>query len=160
MSEPREAAEPPGAGAEIRRLSWSGTVVFAATAVAAVVVNGLRPLASIVAFALFGAGCVAFVVSFVRAVRRSRGEQIAVASLYFMSGSAPRRVRRSLLAALTVQVVVALATALARPYTSLAAGTLVPVYGLGLCGLWAARHGTFPARDDLPPAGGRRRPDR
>ena len=60
---------------------------------------------------------------------------------------------------LAVEVVVALGAAIARPYTSLAAGTLVPVYGLALCGLWAARHGTFPPRE--PPEersrkGGRR----
>ena len=142
---------PAPAGAEIRRLSWWGTAVFAATAVAAVVADAARPVASAVAFALFGAGCVAFVAAYLRAVRRSREEQIAVASLYLLSGSTPRQVRRSLMGALAVQVVVALATALARPYTSLAAGTLVPVYGLGLCGLWAARHGTFPLRRDGTP---------
>ena len=146
-------------GAEIRRLSWSGTALFAATAAMAVVAEGLRPVASVTAFGLFGAGCVAFAAAYLRAVGRSREEQITVASLYFMSGSAPREVRRGLMGALTVQVVVALATALVRPYTSLAVGTLVPVYGLGLCGLWAARHGTFPPRSDgTPPR--ERRPDR
>jgi hypothetical protein len=73
---------------------------------------------------------------------------IAVTSLFFLSGSAPAPVRRSLLGAFGVQVVVAFATAIARPYTSLAAGTLVPVYGIGLCGLWAARYGTFKPRTD------------
>ena len=38
---------------------------------------------------------------------------------------------------------VGLVTAGIRLYTNLAAGTLVPVFGLGLCGLWAATHGTL-----------------
>jgi hypothetical protein len=45
-----------------------------------------------------------------------------------------------------VQVVVALVTAIARPFTGLAFGILVPVFGLGLAGLWGARRGSFPSR--------------
>jgi hypothetical protein len=55
-------------------------------------------------------------------------------------------VRTNLLGALAAQVAVAVLTASVRPYTTLAFGTLVPVYGLGLCGLWAARHGSFGSR--------------
>ena len=148
------------AGAGIRRASWWGTGVFAVTAIAAAVVRALEPVALVVAVALFAAGCVLFAVAYLRGLGRSRSERIAVASLYFLSGSAPVDVRRSLLGALGAQVVVALATAIARPYTSLAAGTLVPVFGLGLCGLWAARHGTFPPREDLGPPGQSRRSGR
>ena len=56
------------------------------------------------------------------------------------------RVRRQLLGAFGVQVVVALATAAIRPFTGLAFGILVPTYGLGLVGLWGARRGAFPPR--------------
>ena len=52
------------------------------------------------------------------------------------------------------QAVVAVATAAVRPYSPLAFGILVPLWGLGLAGLWAARHGTFPQRKV---ASGRRR---
>ena len=144
-------ALPSGAspGRDIRKAAWYGTAAFGATAVAATVADELDPLALVVDVVLFGAGCVAFVAAYLRAVCRSRSDSIAVTSLFFLAGSAPPEVRRSLLGALAVQVVVALATAIARPYTILAAGTLVPLYGLGLCGLWAARHGTFPPR---PPA--------
>jgi hypothetical protein len=31
-------------------------------------------------------------------------------------------------------------------YSPLAFGILVPVFGLGLCGLWGARYGTFEPR--------------
>jgi hypothetical protein len=51
-------------------------------------------------------------------------------------------------------------TALARsesddgsPGTSLAVGILVPMFGLGLNGLWCAFHGVFPRRLDLDVAG-------
>ena len=135
-----------GGGEEIRRAAWYGTAGFAVTAVTATVVRAIEPLALVVDVVLFVAGCIAFVAAYLRAVNRSRTESIAVTSLFFLAGSAPPDVRRSLLGALAAQVVVALATAIARPYTILAAGTLVPLYGLGLCGLWAARHGTFPPR--------------
>jgi uncharacterized membrane protein len=58
-----------------------------------------------------------------------------------------------MLSMLAVQITVALATALARsesedgsPGTSLAVGILVPMFGLGLNGLWCAFHGVFPPR--------------
>ena len=149
-----------GAGDDIRRASWWGTAVFGLTAVAAVLARPLRPVALVVAVFLFAAGCVGFGAAYVRGVRRSRSDRVTVAGLYLLSGSAPSDVRRSLLGALGVQIVLALATAIARPYTSLAAGTLVPVFGLGLCGLWAARHGAFPPRDGPDPPGEDRRSDR
>lgn len=142
-------------GGGIRRASWWGTGAFSVTAVAAAAVpEAVAAPAFAVSIVLFGAGCGAFVYAYLRAVRRSRQEQISVANLYFLTGDiAPAQVRRSLLASVSVEVVVALATAIARPYSSLAAGTLVPVYGLGLCGLWAALHGAFPPRPDAAPTG-------
>ena len=57
-----------------------------------------------------------------------------------------------MLGLLAVQIVVALVTALSRTETadgragsSLALGVLVPMFGLGLNGLWAAYHGHVPA---------------
>jgi hypothetical protein len=43
-------------------------------------------------------------------------------------------------------VVVAFAAAALRPFTSLAFGILVPMWGLALAGVWGARHGTFGPR--------------
>ena len=55
--------------------------------------------------------------------------------------------------ALAAQVAIAVVTTLARPDgpdgnpgSSLALGFLVPMFGLGLNGLWAAFHGRFPPR--------------
>ena len=136
-------------GAAIVRASWWGTAVFTVTAVVAVAAGGpLRSIAAAVALALFLAGCVIFLAAYARGLGRSRHELVAVSNLYFLTGAtAPAAVKRSLLLSLGVQGAVALATAIARPYTSLAFGTLVPVYGLALCGLWASRHGTFEAKE-------------
>ena len=136
----------------IPRVSWAGTAVFTVTAVAAAVApSGMKPVALAVAVALFAAGCAVFLWAFLVVVGRSRTEAVELAQVWFLTGpSTPPAVRRSLLAALAVQVVVGLATAAARPYTSLAAGVLVPMWGLGLCGMWAARHATFPPRPPDP----------
>jgi hypothetical protein len=143
------------AGERIVRASWVGTGVFAVTAILGVAVpHPLAVPAAVVAFALFAAGCVVFVWAYVVAVARSRTDEISVMGLYLLSGSAPRPVRVRLLGAVGAQSAVALATASARPYTIAAAGILVPVYGLGLCGLWAARYGTFPPRRPAPRRGG------
>ena len=134
---------------KIIRASWIGTAVFAVTAFAAVVASGgpVRGIAFAVAVALFLAGVVAFVAAYARAVQRSREVVIGIAELFFLAGGvATPDVRLSLLGALFLQVAVGLGTAIARPYSTLAAGTLAPVYGLGLCGLWASRHGAFPPR--------------
>jgi len=129
------------------RASWWGTAVFTVVAVLAVVAtDAVGVVAAVVDLVLFAAGCAAFVWTLLRAADRSRAEELSVAGLWLLSGSAPAGVRRALLGALAVQVVVALAAAAARPFTPLAFGILVPVYGLGLAGLWAAAFGTFGPR--------------
>ncbi|MDZ7734005.1 MAG: SRPBCC family protein [Acidimicrobiia bacterium] len=75
--------------------------------------------------------------------RRSRTDAIGIGGLFFLQGTAPRRVQVRLLVPLGVQVVVALVAASVRIYTPLAFGLLVPVLGLGLAGLWERRHGTL-----------------
>lgn len=142
---------PPDAapGARLVRLSWAGTAVFAVAAVAAVVVDGMRPVAAGVSIALFMAGVVAFLWAYGIAIGRSRTDAIGIGGLYFLAGdTAPREIRRHLLASLATQTAVAIGAAAARPYTSLAFGVLVPMFGLGVAGLWGARHGSFAPRTD------------
>ena len=134
------------AGRPIVVWSWRGTVLFSVTAVAATVFDQLRWLAAAVALTLFGVGCVVFLVAFALAVERSRTEAIGIGGLYFLAGSAPRSTQRHLLGSLAVQMVVGLATAAIRIFTSLAFGTLVPVFGLAMAGLWGARYGAFEPR--------------
>lgn len=135
----------PGAG--IVAASWAGTGVFAAVATVATLLpdEAARP-AAYVDVALFAVGVVAFLWAYAIAVARSRTDAIGIGGLYFLAGSAPKEVRVRLLTALAVQTVIAIVTASIRPYTAVAFGVLVPVFGLGLAGLWGARHGTFPPR--------------
>jgi hypothetical protein len=135
-------------GARIVQASWAGTAVFTvASALGVVAPQPFSGVSSVVSVALFGAGCVVFVAAFLYAVRRSRTDDITVAMLFFlMGGGTPRPVRRHLLASLAVEVVVAVAAATARPFTSQATSILAPMWGLSLCGLWAARHGRFKPR--------------
>lgn len=142
------AEDEPAPGGEILTLLWAGTGAFlAVAAIATAFPDGAARPAAVVDVVLFVAGIVAFVAAYVRAVGRSRTEELSIAGLFFLAGgSAPRQVRFRFMAALAVQVVVALVTASIRPYTSVAFGVLVPMFGLGLAGLWGARHGTFPPR--------------
>ncbi len=153
MRPPRESA-----GSVIVQVNLLGTSLFVLSAVVAAVTYGgtARAVAAAVALGLFFAGIVAFAWSFWNAVQRSRTEIVAVTQLYLLLGDAiPRSVRRPMLAALAVQFAVGLATAIGRanapdgsPGTSLALGVLVPLFGFGLNGLWAAFHGEYRERTD------------
>ncbi len=133
----------------IQRVSLVATVVLAVSAVAAVAVPDTLALPyAVLSLAYFVAGFVTFVWSYAVAVGRSRAEVLSVAGIYFLAGSAPGEVKRRLLGALGGQTVVVVAAAAIRPFTAVAFGVLAPLLGLGLTGLWGARHGTFPARED------------
>lgn len=123
------------------------TAVFTVAAIAAAVrPEQLGTPVAILDVVLFTVGSLTFAAALVRAARRSRHEELSVAGLFLLSGSAPPDVRRAMLGCLVLQTVVAFATAAVRPFTPLAFGVLVPTFGLGACGLWAARHGTFASR--------------
>ena len=138
----------PTPGRNIVTASWAGTAVFTVTAaVGAADPDPFESAVTVVSLALFALGIVAFAYAFGKAVSRSRAEEISVAGLWFFAGgSAPKDVRTHLLLSLAVQTVVAVAAASVRPFTEVAFGVLVPVYGLGLCGVWGAAHGRFPQR--------------
>ena len=132
----------------LQAATWS-TILLAVTATAAVVAPDTFALPyAVLASAAFAAGCGAFLWSYAIALGRSRTEELSVAGLYFLSGSAPQAVRRRLLGALSAQSVVVVAAASIRPFTAVAFGVLAPMLGLGLAGLWAARFGSFPERTD------------
>ncbi|MGD9702116.1 MAG: hypothetical protein AB7Q42_06580 [Acidimicrobiia bacterium] len=145
-----------------------GTAVFTASAVAGLSTDAWEAGSIVVSLALFGLGIFAFIWSYFSAVERSRTDEIGVANLFLLTGrTAPAPVRRVMSAALALQVLVAVSAAAAgfsglQPdeLNPMAFGILVPMFGMGLNGLWASRHGSFgprivktPSRppEDVPP---------
>ena len=143
----------------IVRADVIGTALFVTTAVLAAVffTTALQWVGAVTALTLFAVGVVCFLWSYLHAVQRSRTDEISVAALYFLSGPAtPGPVKRAMLGMLAIQVVTATATTFARldgpdgtPGSSLAVGFLVPMFGFGLNGLWAAFHGSFGERQPV-----------
>jgi hypothetical protein len=123
--------------------SWVADVAFAATAIAAATgVEALDGVAVAVALILFFVSLPVWSWAFVTAASRSaRGDDIVVGNMFGTIGGAPRDVRFHLFGALFFSVVVAVVSASADPF-----GVMVPMLPLGLVGLWAARHGSFPRR--------------
>lgn len=143
-----DTAVAPRPGLVLIGAGWAATALFAVTAGAASIrlIWWFQAPALVVALGLFGLGTVAMLSGFLSAVTRSRRDIISVGGLFFGSGSAPVWVRGHLLGVTGLQVVIGVATASIRPFTTLAFGTLVPVFGLGLMCLWTARFGVFPQR--------------
>jgi hypothetical protein len=131
---------------------WIANALFAVTAIPAAIVgeDAIEAVAIAVALLLFFIAIGAFAYAFAIALARStRGDNVAVANLFFLDGSAPRQVRRDFLVLFLVCLAIAAATAAWEPF-----GVLVPMLPVGLAGVWAARHGKFPPR---PPQTPRRR---
>ena len=139
------------------QIDIAGTVLFGITAAFAAIsfTTAAQWVGALTALALFAVGVVAFLWAYWNAVQRSRTDEISVIALYFLLGpSTPRRVKLTMNLVLVAQLVIAAVTTFARPDgpdgnpgSSLALGFLVPMFGFGMNGLWAAYHGTFPPRD-------------
>lgn len=134
-------------GQWIVRGAWVGNVVFAVTAIpAALGVDAFDDPAVVVALGLFFVSLVVWCWALGAAVARTtHGDDVQVTTLFLMEGPAPKRVRWSLYGALLVCVAITVGTAAANPF-----GVLVPMYSLGLTGLWGARHGVYPPRRTMP----------
>ena len=92
-----------------------------------------------------------FVYAFALALARStRGDNVAVANLFFLQGSAPKPIQRKFLWLFLVCLAITVGTAAWDPF-----GVLVPMLPVGLAGMSAARYGVFPPRPVAP----RRRAD-
>ncbi len=133
------------AGGGIVRLDAVGTAVLVLVTIVASFWEGTATdlLNLVVSGALFLGGCAAFTVGFFRAVGRSRTEVVDLAGLFYLTGSAPRVARRSLLGLWFLQITTAAASVVAvqPPF-----GVMAPVWGIGLLAVWGSRHGSFPVR--------------
>lgn len=128
--------------------SWAATGVYTALAIAGTIFPDTFAIpTAVVSGVLFVIGCVTFLWAYGVAVSRSRTDLIGIGGLYFLAGTSPKVVRFRLRLSLAVEIVAALVSSSIRPFTPMAFGFLVPVFGLGMSGLWGARHGTFAPRD-------------
>lgn len=137
-------------GAAIVRASYIGTAALVVTGVAAAVApHPFEVPALVVALALFFAGTGAFIWAYFVAIGRSRTDEMSLAGIYGLAGSTPGPVRVRLFVSIAVEAAVAVGTASARLYSTLSFGILAVMWGLGMAGLWGARHGAFPPREPV-----------
>jgi hypothetical protein len=144
-------------GARIVEFDLAGTAVFVVALAIAVPFRTHRFaqfLIGGVSMLLFAIGVVTTLWAYTRALERSRTEEVGVANLYLLTGpTAPPRVKRTMSVALALQIVAAVAGAWVGvvgldkgDLNALAFGVLVPMFGIGVNGVWAARHGSYGPR--------------
>ncbi len=136
-------------GRWVVQASLIGTVAFVIAAVAAVASpDSVGRAFAIISLALFGVGCLTFLGGFWHAVQRSRVDDISLGGMLVVThhGLPPAKARKPLLGAIAVQTVVSYVAAGIRPFTEVAFGILVPMFGLGLACWWGATLGRFPPR--------------
>ena len=139
------------------RANLAGTALFLAALALAIPFRSQRPgqvLIVVVSLVLFAAGIATSLWAYTTALERSRSEEVGVANLYLLSGdTAPKPVKRAMSWALAAQVVAALTGATVgvvglqdNQLNALAFGVLVPMFGIGMNGAWAARYGSYGPR--------------
>lgn len=153
-------------GAPIVGAALVGAGVITAAGVLGAVSEALaQPLVVPVSAAAALIGVVGFVWSYLRAVSRSRVDEISVTQLYMVAGTvAPPSVKRRLQWSLWLQTLVAIvvmSVGFARTdpeeFNWAACIIVAPLYGMGINGVWVATHGSFGARIQIAAAPRRRR---
>jgi hypothetical protein len=144
-------------GSRVIRTDLGGTALFLAALAVAVPLRSHRFAQFLIggtSMLLFAVGIATTLWAYTRALDRSRVEEVGVANLYLLTGeTAPKHVKRTMSAFLTVQIVAAVAGAWIGvvgldkgDLNALAFGVLVPMFGIGMNGIWAARHGSYGPR--------------
>ena len=139
------------------RFNIAGTALFLVALAISIPFRSDRPgqvVIVVVSLVLFAAGIASSLWAYSSALERSRSEEVGVANLFLLSGdTAPKPVRRAMTVALSVQVVAALVGASIgvaglqeSQLNALAFGVLVPMFGIGMNGAWAARYGSYGPR--------------
>lgn len=123
------------------------TVVFALVQTAAVIApEGFMGGVSVAwSVACFTVGSAVFLWAVWIAAARSRDEPVTVAGVVWLIGTVPAATARILRSVLLAQVVIAVVTASIRPFSAVAFGVLMPMFGLGQIAWYGARHGVFSA---------------
>lgn len=139
------------------RANLVGTAVFLVALGIAVPFRADRPgqvVIAVVSLVLFAIGIATSLWAYTTALERSRSEEVGVANLFLLTGAtAPKPVKRAMSAALAVQIVAAVVGASIgvagleqSELNALAFGVLVPMFGIGMNGAWAARYGSYGPR--------------
>jgi len=134
-----------------------GTAAFLLALMIAIPFKGERfaqVTIGVVSLVLFAIGIATSLWAYTSALDRSRVEEVGVANLYLLTGAtAPQHIKRVMVGALVVQVVAALIGAIVgvmglqqNDVNALAFGVLVPMFGIGMNGAWAARYGSYGPR--------------
>ena len=148
---------PAATGSRVIGVDLAGTALFIIAILIAVPFRSHRFAQFLIAgvsMALFAIGMASTLWAYARALERSRVEEVGVANLYLLTGpTAPKPVRRVMTAALTGQIVAAVVGAWIGvvgldkgELNALAFGVLVPMFGIGMNGVWAALHGSYGPR--------------
>ncbi len=160
------ASDSERAGAAIVNIALAGTAAIVAAGVLGALSEDLAQ--SVVVLVSAGAaavGIVGFVWSYLRAVGRSRVDEISVSQLYIVVGTvAPPPVKRRLQWSLWLQIAVAIVVMVVgfsrtdpEEFNWAACIIVAPLFGMGVNGVWVASHGTFGARILTPSPRRRRR---
>lgn len=150
-----ESAEQTNPGRVLVRLDVLGTAIVVAAGLLGAASDGLAQAVLAPVSAGAGAvGIVAFVWSYFHAIGRSREHEISVSQLYGVAGTvAPKPVKRQLQWSLWVQILLAIAVmafgfSRTKPqeFNWAAVIIVVPLFGMGMNGVWVSRFGTFGPR--------------
>ena len=131
----------------LRQLSLivTGAQLLAMT-VAFVSSDGVRNIVAVGCSVVFVVGAALFSWAFTIAAGRSRTEEMTVAGAFFLAGSVGKPDRRWAFGFLTAQTIIGFVAAAADPYTTMAFGVLVPMFGLGVIAFLGSAHGAFHPR--------------
>lgn len=141
-----EVGEPVGAGL-VNLTAWGTSALVFTSGAAAAFPEAFAVAHAALSCGLFAIGTVGLLWAYALGVGRSRTDDVNLGGLFFLSApAAPHRERRLFRLALTVEIVVVVAAAAARPFTVVAFGVLAPMFALGLMGMWGGRHAVFPPR--------------
>lgn len=145
------AAHPASLTLSIDRLRQASLWVTAGQLIAITIAffssDAVRNIVAVGCSVVFVIGAALFSWAFTVAAGRSRFEELTVAGAFFLAGSVEAEHRRWAWGYLIAQTVIGVAGAAADPYTTMAFGVLVPMFGLGVVAFLGSAHGVFRPRN-------------